>query len=181
VITPEVSRSPSLGKAFTITIWVIGLALQFARPWVNAVFRLNTEMFMASVMGPLWAFMLVCLLAGLLRVLRRATEKWRPPWRVAFALVFTLVLALPQIDLIMLFRESDRFPHYIDPARLILLWTTPLVFYALPAAVVVASWLRHNRPVSTARALGLALVIFELVYVPFGLFINQLILKYSQP
>jgi hypothetical protein len=179
--TPEQPHSPTPGKWFTIAIWLVGIALQVARPWLIAFFRLNTEVFMISFMGPVWAFLLVCLLTGFLRVFRRLAKKWSQHWRVVFALVLSVVLALPQIDLIMLFRESDRFPHYIDPMRLQLFWGTPLVFYALPAVVVVASWLRHNRPISTRRALGLALVIYGVVYVPFGLWVNQLILKYTQP
>jgi len=127
------------------------------------------------------AFLLVCVLAGVLLVFRRWRKNGTPPGGSPSPLVSALVLALPQIDLIMLFRESDRFPHSVDPMRLILFLVTPLVFYALPAAVVVASWLRHNRPVSTLRALGLALVIFGLVYVPFGLWLNDLTLRYTQP
>jgi hypothetical protein len=171
----------SSGKWVTLAIWGGGLILLFARPWLSKVFALNTDIFMVSVMGPLWAFMLVCWLTGFLQVIRRPAEKWTDLWRVIFALVSLVVFAIPQIDFINVFRETDRFPHYIDPMRGILLVVTPLVFYALPAAVVVGSWLGLNRLVSTWRALGLALVIFGVVYVPFGLLVNQLMLKYSQP
>ena len=71
----EHSHPPIMGKWITITIWVMGITLQLARKWLCTIFHLNTEMFMASIMGPLWAFMLVCLLAGFLRVFRRPAEK----------------------------------------------------------------------------------------------------------
>jgi hypothetical protein len=36
----------------TLIIWLVGLLLQFARPWLCNVFALNTEIFMFSIMGP---------------------------------------------------------------------------------------------------------------------------------
>jgi hypothetical protein len=182
-MNPSATFRPStLGKWITASIWVIGMALQLTRSWQIAAFGLNTEIFMASVMGPIWAFLLVCLLAGFLRVFRSMAEKWSNPGRVAFALASTLVMALPQIDLIMLYRENYRFPpYYIDPMRSILLWATPLAFFLMPAIAIVWAWLLHNKRVSTMRALGIALMIFGIVYVPFGLLVNQLMRIYTQP
>jgi hypothetical protein len=87
----------------------------------------------------------------------------------------------PQADLIMLFRESDRLPHNIDPFRYIILWVTPLTFYFIPAAIVVWAWLTHNRLVSTMRALGLSLVFIGIIFVPFGLWLNKMAMIYRQP
>jgi hypothetical protein len=171
----------ALGKWITIALWVVGITLQLARPWLCTRFVLNTDNFLISFIAPIWAFMLVCLLAGLLRVFRKLAEKWSNLWRVVFAIVSAVVLMLPQADLIEIFRESGRFPHYIDPMRYILLWAIPLIFYAVPAMIVVISWLQHNHLVSTLRALGVALVIIGVVYVPFGFWLNQLALKYTQP
>ncbi|MHC1781661.1 MAG: hypothetical protein AB9891_02665 [Anaerolineaceae bacterium] len=122
----------SLEKWITISIWAVALVLLFTRPWQVSVFKLNTEIFMFSTFGPTWAFLLVCLLAGFLRIFRGLTGKWSSPARTAFALGFTLVLAIPQIDLIMMYLETYRVrfpPHYIDPMRAIMLWAIPLTFY----------------------------------------------------
>ena len=179
--SPEHSHSPNIGKWITITIWVMGIALQIARKWLCTLFNLNTEWFMMSIMGPLWSFMLVCLLAGFLRAFRRPAEKWSNFGRVAFAFVATLVLSIPQVDLIMALREGWSFSYLIRTMRLVFPLYTALAFFFVPAAIVVFSWLRYNRSVSTVRALGMALVIHGLVYVPYGLWVNQLIIKYSQP
>ena len=179
--SPEHSHNPAIGKWITLTIWGFGFALLFARRWLCTLFHLNTEMYFVSFVGPLWAFMLVCVLAGFLRLFRRPAEKWSNFWRAVFAVVPTLLLMLPQADLIMILREGWHFPQRIDLPRLIISSITALMFYITPAAIVVLSWLRHNRLVSTARALGLALVTNGLLYVPFGLWLNQLIGKYTQP
>ena len=179
--SPDQSKSPIRGKWITLAIWAAGIGLQLSKPWIIRVFKINTEMFMQTVMGPLWAFMLVCLLAGWLQIFRNSAKNWRRPSRLIFALVSTVILAIPQIDFINLFRESDRFPHYIDELRLIMFWVTPLVFFVIPSLVVIWAWLNHNQSISTRRALGMALVIFELVYIPFGLWFTPFLMKYIQP
>jgi hypothetical protein len=181
MISSERLQTSSSGKWITILIWIIGIALLLAKPRISALFSLNTQLYMFSYMGPLWSFGLVCLLAGLLRLLRTPAKKWANPWRFVLAGALAILLMLPQADLIMIYRESGHWPHYIDPMRRILLWVTPLTFYVLPAALVVASWLKHNRVISTLRALGLSLVFIGIVYIPFGLWLNQLAFKYSQP
>ncbi len=181
MVTQDHSQTSTLGKWTTIAIWAVGITFLLARPWFSTFFGLNTDSFMFSVMGPIWAFILVCLLALLLQLFRKPAEKWRSFWRIVFALVCALVLILPQADLIMVYRESGQFPHYIDPLRYILLWVTPLTFYVVPAGIVVASWLQHNRLVSPIRSLGLALVVIGVVYIPFGLWLTQQAIKYSQP
>jgi hypothetical protein len=175
------SHSSPLGKWLTLLIWALGFGLQFSKSWMNQVFGLNTELFVFSVMGPLWAFLLVCGLAGLLGVFYRPAEKWSGLWRGVFVLFFTLLLALPQYDFIMVFREGGSFPPRIDAGRQVFLMAIPLVFYLLPAAVVVFAWLRRSRLLTGARALGLAFILYGLVYVPYGLWTNQMILRYSQP
>jgi len=129
----------------------------------------------------MWAFFLVSLLAFFLRIFRKVAEKWSTPRRVLFSLGAAFLLMLPQADLIMLFGESGRLLHYIDPFRYILLWVTPLTFYLIPAAIVVWAWLTHNRLVSTMRALGLALVFIGVIFVPFGLWLNKMAMIYRQP
>jgi hypothetical protein len=171
------SASPRVARWITIFIWLLGLAFLFARKWLASLFHLNTEWFMASNMAPLWALLLVCLLAGFLRIFRRPAEKWSRSWRILFACAAALLLALPQIDLIMAMREGLFFPQNLSGARLLVLLVTAVVFYLLPAAVVVLSWLNHNRLVSAARALGLALLLHGLVYIPYGLWLNELIRK----
>jgi hypothetical protein len=181
MISSERLQTSSSGKWITILIWIFGIALLLAKPRISTLFALNTNLYMFSYMGPLWAFVLVCLLAVMLRVFRKPAEKWAAPWRFIFAGVLAAVLMLPQADTIMIYRESGQWPHYIDPMRKILLWVTPLTFYVVPAAVIVISWLQHNRAISTLRAVGLALVFIGIIYIPFGLWLNQLALKYTQP
>ena len=179
--SPQLSHHPTIGKWITILIWIIGIALLLARNWLSTVFNLNTELFMVSILGPLWSLMLVCLLAGLLRMFRKPAEKWSHFWRVMFVSVATLVLAVPQVDLIMALREGGHFPQSVDTIRLVVIAATAFVFFLVPAAIVVISWLRHNISISSVRALGLALVVHGLIYVPFGLWVNEMIIKYSQP
>jgi hypothetical protein len=118
---------------------------------------------------------------GFLRVFRKRAEKWSTLRRVIFSVVSAFVLMLPQADLIMLFRESGRLLHYIDPFRYIVLWVTPLTFYLIPAAIVVWAWLTRNRLVSNMRSLGLALVFIGIIFVPFGLWLTSQAIKYIQP
>jgi hypothetical protein len=160
---------------------MLGIALLFAKPWLVTRFSLNTDNYMFTFLGPMWAFFLVCLLAVFLRIFRKSAEKWSTLRRVAFSVVAAFVLMLPQADLIMLFRESGRLLHYIDPFRYILLWVTPLTFFFIPAVIVVWAWLMHNRLVSTMRALGLALVFTGLIFVPFGLWLTGQAVNYIQP
>ena len=152
--SPACPRSPKAGKWITILVWVLGLTLLFARKWLGSLFHLNTEWFMASSMGPLWALLLVCLLAGVLRIFRRAAEKWSPAWRILFACAAILVLALPQIDLIMAMREGLFFPKNLTGARLQVLLVTAVLFYLLPAALVAIFWLQHRWSVSAWRSPG---------------------------
>jgi hypothetical protein len=175
-MTPS-SRSPApfIGKLITLAIWVAGFSLLLARKWLIRVFGLNTEWYIASIAGPAWAFFLVVCLAVFLRLFRRLAEKWSQRWRAVFALATAFVLALPQQDLIVTLRGGWYFQHTVNPFWLILPAVTALAFFILPAAVVLAAWLGHNRQLSTLRALGLALVIHGLVYVPFGLWVNTLI------
>jgi hypothetical protein len=174
-------HSPATGKWITLLVWLLGLALLFARNWLGSLFHLNTEYFMASVMAPLWALLLVCLLAGLLRIFRRLAEKWLSAGRVLFACLVALLLALPQIDLIMAMREGLFFPENLTGARLQVLLVTAVMFYLLPAAVVVMFWLQRKWSVSAWRALGLALLLHGLMYVPYGLWLNGLISRNIVP
>jgi hypothetical protein len=112
---------------------------------------------------------------------RRRAEKWRFSRRVIFAGVASLVFFLPQADLLMTLREGWSFPNRIEMVRLILPFTTALLLFLVPAIVVVLSWLHQNRSITTSRALALAFVVNGLTYVPYGLWVNQLIIKYSQP
>lgn len=179
--THENAQDSSSSKWITPAVWSLGIALQLFKPLLISKFSLNTDLFMVSVVSPVWAFMLVCLLAGWLRLFRKIFAKMNLGWRIVFALASAVVFMLPQADLIMVFRESGTFPHYIDPLRYILLWVVPLVFYSLPALVVVMSWIGNNRLVSTFLALGIALCINGLVYVPFGLWLNRVMPGYIQP
>jgi hypothetical protein len=176
----ETRRSNS-GRWVTVIIWVSGIVLLFTKPWLVTQFSLNTDSYMFTFLGPLWAFFLVCLLAVFLRIFRKIAEQWSTNRRVFFSVVAALILMLPQADLIMLFRESGRLLHYIDPFRYILLWVTPLTFYLIPSAIVVWGWITHNRLVSTMRALGLALVFIGLVFIPFGIWLTRQAVNFMQP
>ena len=166
MVSIKETRRSSVGRWVTVIIWVLGIALLFAKPWLVTQFSLNTDNYMFTYMGPVWAFFLVCLLAVFLRIFRKRAENWSTLRRVIFSVTSAFVLMLPQADLIMLFRESGRLLHYIDPFRYIVLWVTPLTFYLIPAVIVVWAWLTHNRLVSTMRALGLALVFIGVIFVP---------------
>jgi hypothetical protein len=181
MVSIKETRRSNAGRWVTVIIWVSGIVLLFAKPWLVTQFSLNTDSYMFTFLGPLWAFFLVCLLAGFLRVFRKSAEKWSTFRRVVFSVVAAFVLMLPQVDLIMLFRESGRLLHYIDPFRYIMLWVTPLTFYLIPAVIVVWAWLTHNRLVSTMRAVGLALVSIGVIFVPFGLWLNKMAMIYRQP
>jgi hypothetical protein len=169
------SPAPAIRKLITLAIWVAAFALLLARKWLIGVFGLNTTWYGASFMGPAWAFFLVVCLAVFLRMFRQPAEKWSQRARVIFALVAAFVLALPQYDLILTVRGGWSFQIAVNRLWLILPLVTGVVFTLLPASVIVAAWLGHNRLLSTLRALGLALVVHGLVYVPFGLWVNTLI------
>ena len=181
MVSIKETRRSSAGRWITVLIWVLGIALLVVKPWLVTRFSLNTDNYMFSFLGPVWAFFLVCLLAVFLRIFRKKAEHWSTLRRVLFSTVAAMILMLPQADLIMLLRESGRILHYIDPFRYILLWVTPLTFYLIPSAIVVWAWITHNRVVSTLRAVGLALVFIGVVFVPFGLWLNKMAMIYRQP
>jgi hypothetical protein len=72
-------------------------------------------------------------------------------------------------------------PLNASPVRTALLWSTPLAFYLLPAALVIFSWLRRDRRYTLLRALGIGLLSIGILNFPFILWLTHLWAVYYQP
>lgn len=156
----------------TIAFWAIGIALQLAAPLLRDRVPLSDELLIDSIIMPVWTFLQVCLLAGLLRVLRNQSEAWSPSRRATYGAVAAVAFMLLQPGFAeVLFGGADFARDHLKAA---LLWSAPLAFYVVPAFFVVWEWLRRGRPAATARTLGIGLVFIGVVNFPFILWLTYL-------
>jgi hypothetical protein len=169
------------GRWITAALWAIGIALQFAAPLLRDRVPLSDDLLITSMLAPWWLFLQVCMLAGLLKLFRARAEAWGDGVRVAFALAAALILMLLQPDLLTQVFASGNVPLSQNPARVALLWSTPLAFYVVPAAIVVVAWLRRGRPFSALRALGWGLVSIGVLSFPYILWLTHLWKVYYEP
>ena len=64
-------RSASRGIWLTLALWLVGVALQFAAPWLRDKVPLSDDLFITSILTPWWVFLQVLLLTGWLWIFRR--------------------------------------------------------------------------------------------------------------
>jgi hypothetical protein len=178
---PVGGGTPIRRRLITAALWAVGVALQFAAPLLRDRVPLSDDLFITSMLAPWWLFLQVCLLAGLLKLLRRRSEVWSGGVRIAFAAGAAVILMLLQPDLLTQVFASGNVPLSENLARVALLWSTPLAFYVVPAAIVVGSWLRRERPFSALRALGWGLVSIGVLNFPYILWLTHLWRVYYQP
>lgn len=159
-------------KVPTIVFWAIGIALQLAAPLLRDRVPLSDELLINSILMPVWTFLQVCLLAGLLRLLRKQSEGWSPSRRTTYGVVAAAAFMLLQPGTIeVLFGISDLGRDHLKAA---LLWSSPLAFYVVPAFFVVWEWLRRGRPAAALRTLGIGLIFIGVVNFPFILWLTHL-------
>lgn len=156
----------------TAALWAIGVGLQFATSLLRSRVSLSDDLFIGSFLAPWWLFLQVALLAGVLAIARRAATKWSLRRRVVFAVIAAIVCMLAQPDLITLF--ANRTSLGFSPVNLVLVWSTPLFFYVMPASVVIYSWLRPGSRLTTVRALAIGLVIIGVMSFPYILWLTHL-------
>lgn len=164
----------------TMAFWAIGVGLQFAAPLLRDRVSLSDDLFIGSFLTPWWIFSQVLLLAGLLTAFRKLTDDWSLGRRTAFAIAGAVLLALPQPELITQI-AGNEVPLADNPVRVALLWSTPLAFYVLPAALVVYAWLKRDARLSVARALGIGLVVIGVLNFPYILWLTRLWRLYIEP
>jgi len=170
---PGERRSDAPGRWLTAAFWTLGIALQFATPLLRDRVPLSDELFVGSFLAPWWSFLQVALLAGALRLLRGPTASWERPKRIAAGIAAGLFFAVAQPELITQVIAPD-VPLGDDPLRVALLWSTPLAFYVVPAAIVVYAWVRRDARLSLTRALGIGLVVIGVLSFPYILWLTHL-------
>ena len=175
------SRSASRGAwLMTLALWLAGVGLQFAAPLLRDKVPLSDDLFITSILTPWWVFLQVLLLAGWLWIFRRKSEKWTERSRIFFALVSALVFMLPEPNMLTLI-IAHEVPLSLNPVGANLIWSTPLFFYFLPAALVIFSWLKQPHWLPLARALGLGLVIIGILNFGYILWLTRLWDLYLRP
>lgn len=165
----------------TAALWIAGFAiLFFMLPLAKARVPLSDELDLAAGLVPAWSFLQVCLLAGALAALRRRSASWSPRARTVVAISTAIVIGLLQPWTISALLGHGA-ESLADPIQVSLAWTMLLVFYVLPSVVIVASWLRRERPVPTLSALGLALFIIAVCSLPYVFWLTHLWRVYVEP
>lgn len=170
----EVSSDTIGGRWLTPLLWAVGIGLQFAAPLVRDRVPLSDDLLISSMLAPWWTFLQVCLLAGLLAILKRTSLRWSPAARTTFAIVAAALVALLQPWFLSMLFVRDGIPVEQDPVALAQLWSVPLAFYLVPAGIVVVSWLRRSARFSAMRSLGWGLVFIGVVNLPFQLWLTHL-------
>jgi len=148
--------------------WVIGAALVFVvAPFVRTRVPLSDELDLGSIILPVWTFLQLVLLAGLLKWLRPRSATWSAPQRVLLAVGCALAVGVLQptvLSLLSRLGDETAIPLSRDPLQVALLWSTPLLFYAIPAGIVTVAWVRWDS-FRLSRVLGLSLVALGLLNV----------------
>lgn len=177
------SESASLDRRstlITVAMWVVGIGLQFAAPLLRDRVPLSDDLFIGSFLYPWWLFGQVLLLAGVLALARRASDGWSQGRRAGLAIAVALLCALPQPDLITQIL-GNNVPLEDNALRVALLWSTPLAFYLIPAALVAYSWVTRDGRFTMSRALGTGLVAIGVLNFPYILWLTRLWEIYIEP
>ena len=135
-------RSASRSIWLTLALWLVGIALQFAAPLLRDKVPLSDDLFITSILTPWWVFLQVLLLTGWLWIFRRRSAKWSERARIIFAVVSALFFMLLEPNMLTLI-IAHEVPLRLNPVGANLIWSTPLFFYVLPAALVIFSWLKQ--------------------------------------
>jgi hypothetical protein len=164
----------------TAAAWAAGIGLQFMAPVLRDRVPLSDDLAITSFLSPWWLFLQVVLLALWLKGFQRLSQGWTQPSRTVFAIVSAAIFLLLEPDLVTQVIEYGT-PLNASPVRTALLWSTPLAFYLLPAALVIFSWLRRDRRYTLLRALGIGLLSIGILNFPFILWLTHLWAVYYQP
>ncbi len=173
-------RSASRGIWLTLALWLVGIALQFAAPLLRDKVPLSDDLFITSILTPWWVFLQVLLLTGWLRFFHRKSAKWTERKSIFFALVSALFFMLLEPNMLTLI-IAHEVPLRLNPVGANLIWSTPLFFYVLPAALVIYSWLKQPHWLPLVRALGLGLVSIGILNFGYILWLTHLWNLYLRP
>jgi len=142
--------------------WIIGLVLILGvAPLVRSRVSLSDELDLYSLLLPVWSLLQLGLLAGALWGLRGRATGWSVTARAIVALAMAVIVGVLQpviLTSISTVLGSSAAPLPGDPLQAALLWSTPLLFYVVPAAMVAYSWVR-SATVRVVHVLGLASVV----------------------
>lgn len=164
--------------------WASGATLILVlAPLVRSTMPLSDELDLGSIVMPVWTFLQLCLLTGVLAWLRPRTAGWAVIRRalVSFAAALAVGMFQPSIlSLVSRIGDKTAIPLDRDPLQVALLWSTPLLFYVIPAGLVTADWMR-SRTFRPSRILGTALVALGLLNIAaifwfkllWSLYVNQ--------
>lgn len=168
------------GGLVTAAIWAVGVGLQFAAPLLRDRVPLSDDLFIGSFLAPWWSFGQVMLFAGVLALFRRAADGWSRGGRMGFAIAGAALFSLLQPELITQI-VGNEVPLSDNPVRVALLWSTPLAFYVMPAALVAYSWLKRGAQLTLLRALGIGLVVIGVINFAYILWLTRLWELYIEP
>jgi hypothetical protein len=173
-------RSPTRSIWLTLALWLVGIALQFAAPLLRDKVPLSDDLFITSILTPWWVFLQVLLLTGWLWIFRRRSAKWSERARIIFAVVSALFFMLLEPNMLTLI-IAHEVPLRLNPVGANLIWSTPLFFYVLPAALVIFSWLKNPHWLPIVRALGFGLVLIGVLNFGYILWLTHLWVQYLRP
>ena len=179
-LSSQKPRSGLWGFWLTLVLWLVGVGLQFAAPFLRDKVPLSDDLFITSILTPWWVFLQVLLLAGWLWIFRRRSAKWTERARIIFAVVSTLFFMLPEPNMLTLI-IAHEVPLSLNPVGANLIWSTPLFFYVLPAGLVIFSWLKKPNWLPFFRALGLGLAIIGVLNFGYILWLTRLWDLYLRP
>ena len=173
-------RSASQGIWLTLALWLVGVALQFAAPLLRDKVPLSDDLFITSILTPWWVFLQVLLLTGWLWIFRRRSARWTERTKIIFAVVSALFFMLLEPNMLTLI-IAHEVPLRLNPVGANLIWSTPLFFYVLPAALVIYSWFKKPHWLPIVRALGLGLVLIGVLNFGYILWLTHLWDLYLRP
>ena len=158
-VAASASKSRRLNAAVP---WVIGLVLVLGvAPLVRARVSMSDELDLYSMLLPVWTLLQLALFAGALSWLRVHSTGWSVAVRAILAFVIALTIGVLQpviLTSISTIIGSSAARLAGDPLQAALLWSTPLLFYVIPAGIVAYSWVR-SATLRVVHVLGPASVV----------------------
>lgn len=162
-------------RLVTATLLFAAFVLQFAAPLLRDRVPLSDELFIDSMLIPVWTAAQLALLAGVLRLAGRWARSWTPVARITLAVIAALAVMVLQPFFVqaLFFRGSITF-NWNDPLAVALLWSVPAFLWAVPAGLLVAAWLRSGGAGGVMRSLAWAEVALAALNLPFILWLTHL-------
>lgn len=147
--------------AITSLTWALAGALVLVvAPAIRSQVPLSDELDLGSLLLPWWSLLQIAVLALVLRALRKRSLSWstaRRAWTGTTLAALVFLLSPSVLSLLSSVLGDDLARLGRDQVQVALLWSTPLLFYVIPAALVVYMWSKNER-FTVARSVGAAAI-----------------------